>query len=211
MPEEKQKDPGEQEKQSAEQEVSDEKEGGIFAGKKVSKDKYLKALEEIEKANSDRDHWKNEYYRAYADISNLRKSLEEEKRTALRYRSEGFLEKLLPALDAFRMALVASPESQEAKNYQIGFQYIYKQLQGALEEEGVSELTPKVNEPYDISYMHAVDSEVNDDLPPNTVTKVYSAGYKLHDRLIRPAMVGVSKKSPVEEPKKEENEDGKAA
>lgn len=191
--------------------MSDEKEGGIFAGKKVSKDKYLKALEEIEKANSDRDHWKNEYYRAYADISNLRKSLEEEKRTALRYRSEGFLEKLLPALDAFRMALVASPESQEAKNYQIGFQYIYKQLQGALEEEGVSELTPKVNEPYDISYMHAVDSEVNDDLPPNTVTKVYSAGYKLHDRLIRPAMVGVSKKSPVEEPKKEENEDGKAA
>ena len=191
--------------------MSDEKEGGLFAGKKVSKDKYLKALEEIEKANADRDHWKNEYYRAYADISNLRKSLEEEKRTALRYRSEGFLEKLLPALDAFRMALVATPESQEAKNYQIGFQYIYKQLQGALEEEGVSELTPKVNEPYDISYMHAVDSEINDDLPPNTVTKVYSAGYKLHDRLIRPAMVGVSKKSPAEEPKKEENEDGKAA
>ncbi len=186
------------------------KEEGLFSGKKVAKEKYLKALEEIDKANSDRDHWKNEYYRAYADMSNLRKSLEEEKRTALRYRAEGFLEKLLPALDAFRMALVASPNNPEAKNYQIGFQYIYKQLQTALEDEGVSELTPQINSPYDIAYMHAVESEVHDDLPENTVCKVYSAGYKLHDRLIRPAMVAVSKKEKKEEtaPKAE---DGKAA
>lgn len=143
-------------------------------------------------------------------MSNLRKSLEEEKRTALRYRSEGFLEKLLPALDAFRMALLAAPNSPEAKNYQIGFQYIYKQLQGALEEEGVSELAPKLNEPYDIAYMHAVDSEIDNDLPENTVIKVYSAGYKLHDRLIRPAMVTVSKKEKKEEPAPKA-EDGKAA
>ena len=143
-------------------------------------------------------------------MSNLRKALEEEKRTALRYRSEGFLEKLLPALDAFRMALVAAPSSPEAKNYQIGFQYIYKQLQEALRDEGVSELTPELNAPYDIAYMHAVDATVNNDLPENTVIKVYSAGYKLHDRLIRPAMVGVSKKEKKEEtaPKAE---DGKAA
>lgn len=127
-------------------------------------------------------------------MQNLRKALEDEKRVALRYRAEGFLEKLLPALDAFRMALVAAPESQEAKNYQIGFQYIYKQLLQALVDEGVSELTPKLNGPYDMTYMHAVDAEVHEDLPENTVVKVYSAGYKLHDRLIRPAMVGVSKK-----------------
>ena len=199
---------------AAEQEeskVSEEKEeGGLFSGKKVPKEKYLKALEEVNKATADRDHWKNEYYRAYADMSNLRKSLEEEKRVALRYRSEGFLEKLLPALDAFRMALVAAPNSPEAKNYQIGFQYIYKQLQTALEDEGVSELVPQLNAPYDIAYMHAVESEVHEDLPENTVCKVYSAGYKLHDRLIRPAMVAVSKKEKKEEtaPKAE---DGKAA
>ena len=188
--------------------MSPEKEdSGLFSGKKVPKDKYLKALEELEKTKNDKEHWKNEYYRAYADMSNLRKSLEEEKRTALRYRSEGFLEKLLPALDAFRMALVASPGSQEAKNYQIGFQYIYKQIQSALQEEGVTELTPQLNSPYDIDYMHAVETEVHDDLPENTVVKVYSAGYKLHDRLIRPAMVAVSKKEAKDETKKEEKTD----
>lgn len=214
MPEEKQEQPqsGGAQTEQEESKISEEKEeGGLFSGKKVPKEKYAKALEEAEKASADRDHWKNEYYRAYADMSNLRKSLEEEKRTALRYRSEGFLEKLLPALDAFRMALVATPSSPEAKNYQIGFQYIYKQLQGALEEEGVSELTPKLNEPYDIAYMHAVDSETRDDLPENTVIKVYSAGYKLHDRLIRPAMVTVSKKEKKEEPAAKAEESGNPA
>ena len=155
----------------------------------------------MEKAKAGSDHWKNEFYRAYADMQNLRRSLEEERRTALRYRAEGFLEKLLPALDAFRLALNANPENPEAKNYQIGFQYIYKQIQQSLEDEGVSEITPKLNSPYDVATMHAVDAEVRDDLPVNTVIKVYSSAYKLHDRLVRPAMVSVSKK---EEKKSEE-------
>ncbi len=184
-----------------------EEASSLFSGKKVSKEKYQKALEDLEKANADKDHWKNEYYRAYADMQNLRRSIEEEKRVAIRYRSEGFLEKLLPALDAFRMALVANPESQEAKNYQVGFQYIYRQLQQALEDEGVKEVTPKLNDPYDINYMHAVDVEIRDDLPANVVTKVHSSGYKLHDRLVRPAMVTVSKKEEKKEEKPEQGED----
>ncbi len=181
-----------------------EESSSLFSGKKVAKEKYQKALEELEKANSDKDHWKNEYYRAYADMQNLRRSIEEDKRVAIRYRSEGFLEKLLPALDAFRMALVADPQSQEAKNYRVGFQYIYNQLQQALEDEGVKEVSPKVNDAYDISYMHAVDVEEREDLAPNTVTKVHSSGYKLHDRLVRPAMVTVSKKPEATSEKKDD-------
>ena len=151
-------------------------------------------MDDLEKAKADGDHWKNEFYRAYADTQNLRRSLEEERRVALRYRAEGFLEKLLPALDAFRLALSANPENPEAKNYQVGFQYIYKQIQQSLEDDGVREITPKLNSPYDVATMHAVDAEVREDLPENTVIKVYSSAYKLHDRLVRPAMVGVSKK-----------------
>ena len=52
---------------------------------------------------------------AYADTANLRKSLEADHREALRYRAEGFVENLLPALDSFYMALSAEPTSQEAK------------------------------------------------------------------------------------------------
>lgn len=181
--------------------MKEEEKQGFFK-KGVSKEEHQKTLEELEKAKADRDHWKNEYYRAYADTQNLRKSLEEEQRTAIRYRSEGFLEKLLPALDAFKMALDANPTSPEAKNYQQGFTFIYKQLMASLEDEGVSTLEPKLGSPYDVSYMHAVDSEERSDVPPNTVIQVYSLGVKLLDRLVRPAMVKVSKLPAKQEPEK---------
>ena len=110
-------------------------------------EKITKQLEEkekaLEKANSDIDHWKNEYYRAYADTQNLRKSLEEDARTAYRYRSEGFLANLLPALDAFHIALQNEPPSPETKNYLVGFSYIYNSLVKVLTDEGVSEIAPQ--------------------------------------------------------------------
>jgi len=170
------------------------------------KEELAKANEEKEKAISDMEHWKNQYYMAYADTQNLRKSIEEEKRVALRYRSEGFLTNLLPALDAFYLALEASPNNEEAKNYQIGFKYIYNQIQKAIEDEGVTELTPKVGDNYDLSLMHAVEAEESDG-EENKVLKVFAKGYKLHDRLIRPAMVVVSKKAG--ENKEEKVEDQK--
>lgn len=136
--------------------------------------------------------WKNSYYLELADTQNLRKSLEADHREALRYRSEGFLDNLLPALDNFYTALAATPQSQEAKNYQIGFQYIYNQVQNVLSGEGVIELAPKVGENFDATYMHAVDVKEGEE--DGKILQVYSKGYKLHDHLIRPAMVLVSKK-----------------
>ena len=167
--------------------------------KKIKKEDALKA--DLEKLKADCDHWKNEYYRAYADTQNLRKSLEKEHREALRYRAEGFIEDLLPILDSFYMALSNEAPTPEAKNYLIGFQYIYKNLVSVLENEGVTEITPEIGKQFDVNTMNAVDSKVDPNLKENSVTQVYSKGYKLHDRLIRPANVQVSK---VEEPKKEE-------
>ena len=173
-------------------------------GKKVSAKKYNAALEELEKAQADVAHWKNEYYKAYADTQNLRRSLEEEQRTIYRYRAEGFLEGLLPALDAFHMALDTPAPTKEAANYQIGFTYIYNQIIAALNGEGLNELTPKVGEPFDASYMNAIEAVETDECEPNHILKVHSKGYKLHDRLIRAAMVTVAKKPAEEEPKAEE-------
>lgn len=172
-------------------------------GKKVSAKKYHALQEELEKAKSDVDHWKNEYYRAYADTQNLRRSLETEQRTIYRYRAEGFLEGLLPALDAFHMALDAPAPTKEASNYQIGFTYIYNQIIQALASEGLCELTPKVGDAFNADYMNAIDAEETDEFEPNHIVKVHSKGYKLHDRLIRAAMVTVSKKPAEEKPEEE--------
>ena len=159
--------------------------------RKAFKKKLEKLNEEIEKLKAENDHWKNEYYRAYADTKNLRNSLEKEHQAAIRYRAEGFIEDLLPVLDSFYLALANEPTDPALKNYLIGFQYIYKNLESVLENEGVSEISPKVGDKFDPSIMNAMEV-MEDDGEENLVKKVYTKGYKLHDRLIRPANVAVS-------------------
>ena len=171
---------------------------------KKEKKKVEKLLEELEKVKADSEHWKNEYYRAYADTKNLRNNLEKDYRDALKYRSEGFIEELLPVLDSFHLALANEPTDPALKNYLIGFQYIYKNLVSVLEAEGVSEIAPEVGQKFDSSVMQAVDTVEGED---GKITLVYNKGYKLHDRIIRPAnvQVSVSKKEP--EVKEEEKLD----
>ena len=168
------------------------------------KKKTEKLNEEIAKLKADSDHWKNEYYRAYADMKNLRNNLEKDYRNALKYRSEGFIEELLPILDSFHMALSNEPDDLALKNYLTGVQYVYRNLVTVLENEGVSEIIPEVGKKFDPNVMNAVDTEEKDEA--NIILKVYGNGYKLHDRIIRPAMVQVSvlKK---EEPKEEASMD----
>ena len=87
------------------------------ATSKKEKKKLAKLEEELEKAKADVEHWKNEYYRAYADTKNLRNSLERDHKEALKYRAEGFIEDLLPILDSFHMALGNEPTDPALKNY----------------------------------------------------------------------------------------------
>jgi len=64
-----------------------------------------KTVDQVQKLTADVEHWKNEYYRAYADMQNLRKIIEADHRQAIKYRAEGFVGELLPILDGFHLAL----------------------------------------------------------------------------------------------------------
>ena len=168
--------------------------------KKSKEEKKIKELEEkLEKANADLEHWKNEYYRAYADTQNLRKSLEKEHSDVIKYRAMGFIEDLLPVLDSFHMALANEPTSQELKNYLVGFQFVYRNLVQVLENEGVKEISPNIGDKFDDKTMNGVDITIQEG-EENLVTKVYAKGYELHGRLIRPAQVSVSKNKEEEKP-----------
>ncbi len=175
-----------------EKEVTEEK------PKKLFKTKVDKLEAELEKAKADAESWKNEYYRAYADTKNLRASLEKDHLAAMKYRAEGFIEDLLPVLDSFHLALANEPEDPTLKNYLIGFQYIYRNLVGVLEAEGVTEIAPKNGDKFDPLVMNAAET-IKDEGEENLVLKVYTKGYKLHDRLVRPANVAVSKKKQNQE------------
>ena len=155
--------------------------------------KLHKLEEEKEKAKADAEHWKNEYFRAYADTQNLRKQLEKDHMSAMKYRAEGFIDELLPVLDSFYAVLKNEPTDPNLKNYLIGFQYIYRNLVSALENEGVTEITPKVGDKFSPDTMQAVDTKESEG-EENLVLDVQFKGYKLHDRLIRPANVTVSVK-----------------
>ena len=155
--------------------------------------KLHKLEEEKEKAKADAEHWKNEYFRAYADTQNLRKQLEKDHMSAMKYRAEGFVDELLPVLDSFFAVLKNEPTDPNLKNYLIGFQYIYRNLTAALENEGVTEIAPKVGDKFSPDTMQAVET-VESDGEENVVMDVHVKGYKLHDRLIRPANVTVSVK-----------------
>jgi len=101
------------------------------------------------------------------------------------------------------MALSIEATSQEMKNFLTGFEFIYRNMVSVLEAEGVNEVSPKVGDVFDPNTMSALETKF-DEGEPNRVLKVNAKGYKLHDRLIRPAIVVVSTNK-KDEPKQENN------
>ena len=183
-----------------EEEPSDKKE-------KKAKKKLDEIVEKLAKAQADVEHWKNEYYRAYADTKNLRSKLEKDFKEAVKYRVEGFVDELLPILDSFESVLKQDVQDPNLRNYLVGFQYVYKNLLAVLENEGVKSFTPKVDDKFDPHTMDAIDTIEGE--KDNIVTKVYASGYKLHDHLIRPARVQVSTTKKEESEKAEDKPEEK--
>ena len=115
----------------------------------------------------------------------------------VKYRGQGFLESLLPVLDNFYMAFKVTPTDPTLAAYCKGFEMIYNQMVYALESEGVKEIIPAIGSEFDHNTMQAVDvvEGEKDDL----IVSVANKGYMYRDRLVRPAMVVVSKVKVVEE------------
>ena len=155
------------------------------------KKKLAKKDDEIEKLKQEVEKWKNEYYRAYADMANLRKDIQKDHSEAVKYRIEGFVHDLLMVLDSFELALKNNPQNEETKNYLKGFQYVYSTLLGILDNEGVKAINPSLDEKFDPKTMQAID-KIESDGEENLVKEQVLKGYKLYDHLIRPAMVKVS-------------------
>lgn len=169
------------------------------------KKKLAKKDDEIEKLKQEVEKWKNEYYRAYADMANLRKDIQKDHTEAVKYRIEGFVHDLLMVLDSFELALKNNPQNEETKNYLKGFQYVYSTLLGILDNEGVKAINPSLDEKFDPKTMQAID-KIESDGEENLVKEQVLKGYKLYDHLIRPAMVKVScHKTEKEVEEKEEN------
>lgn len=176
--------------------------------KDKKKHKYIEKLQkENDELKKEVETWKDKAYRTAADCDNLRKSYEKDHANMLKYRAMGFVEKLLPALDSFHLSLSVKSDDASLQNYVKGFEMIYRQILSAFEQEGVVQIAPKIGDNFNVDTMQAIDVQEADG-EENKVLQVYSNGFMLKDRLVRPAMVVVSKKADQKDDKKE-NQEGK--
>jgi molecular chaperone GrpE len=144
-----------------------------------------KSLEELlAEAQAKIEQQKDTMLRAVADAENARKRAQAESAQARKYALEGFAEGLLPVVDSLEAALRAADTS--------GVELTLKQLVAALEKSSVHAIDPKPGERFD-PYHHQAMAAVEAQAEPNTVVAVMQKGYRLHDRVLRPALVTVAK------------------
>ena len=151
----------------------------------------LTALLEDARGKAD-EHW-DQCVRLQAEMDNLRKRSERDLASAHKFALERFANELLPVKDSLEMGLAAfAVENADPEKLREGVELTLQMLTGTMEKSAITEVNPE-NEPFNPDFHQAMSMQERDDVAPNTVVTVVQKGYLLHDRLIRPAMVIVSK------------------
>ncbi|RJP61131.1 MAG: nucleotide exchange factor GrpE [Candidatus Auribacter fodinae] len=179
------------EKNQPEPDAAEQAGQGEPAGKEpdtvsVSKEDY----EKLQKT----DEYFNQMLRIQAEFDNYRKRVNKEKIEFHKYANEKLLSEILPILDNFQRALKTLEEHVTQENHPFfqGVEMIYKQMAQLMKQYDVQELET-VGKPFDPRFHEAVQQIESADHPDSTVVTEISRGYMLNDRLLRPAIVVVSK------------------
>ena len=141
---------------------------------------------------------KEEKLRLLAEMENLRKRFEREKIDLIKFSSINLIREILSPGDNLERALAAIPKDeklpQPIKNLVEGLKMVQKEFSTILEKNGVKKID-SINKKFDHNYHQAMMEIEKEDVDEGTVVQEIQPGYIMHDRLLRPAMVGVSKKS----------------
>jgi len=152
----------------------------------------------IEKLNEEISGLKDQRLRAIAELENFRKRAEKDQSDALKYGISNFAKEIVNIRDNIERA--QSSISEEAKNNEAiksvieGIDLIAQSVVSTFEKIGIKKIE-SLNEKFDHNLHQAMMEIEDDDLEPGTIVQELIPGYTLHDRLLRPAMVGVSKKT----------------
>ena len=132
--------------------------------------------------------------RTAAEFDNYKKRIVREKQESAKLANESILQKLIPVLDNFEMALAATGNAQNVsvQSVQTGVSMILQQLRGALKDTGLEEINA-AGQKFDPNMHEALSQQESADVPEGQVLQQLRKGYKLRDRLLRPAGVIVAK------------------
>jgi molecular chaperone GrpE len=147
-----------------------------------------------ERAAKADEHWER-LLRTTADFDNFKKRAAREKQDAIKFANQALLQKLIPVLDNFDMALAATQAAQTdaAGSLQTGINMIWQQFKNALAEAGLEEIDA-TGQAFDPNLHEAISQKETAELPEGQVVQQLRKGYKMRDRLLRPASVVVAKK-----------------
>ena len=171
-------------------------------------EKNDEVIENLEKQISD---LKDQLMRSLAEGENLRKRTQKEIEHAKKYSHITFVRDLVSSVDNLQRALKSVPDdksvlTEPVNNLIIGLDIVEKEIITNFEKHNLKQIDP-LGEKFDYNFHQAMFEVPTNDTEPGIVVEVSQKGYLLHDRLVRPAMVGISKK--IEDKEKYDNEKGK--
>ncbi|MGH8985064.1 MAG: nucleotide exchange factor GrpE [Acidimicrobiia bacterium] len=148
-------------------------------------------LDELGRAQAERDEYLDSLRRVQADFENYRKRMLREQTALVERATEGLVEQLLPVLDSLELALGSvEGESAELAKVRKGLELVYAELLGVLEKAGLSRIEA-AGKPFDPTEHEAVAQDDGEGEP--VVSEVFRTGYRLRGRVLRPAMVKVTR------------------
>lgn len=148
--------------------------------------------EQLEAAQAERDANRESWLRTQAELENYRKRVQREMDEARRYQVLPLARDVLPVVDNLRRAIAAAEEGGDTAGLVDGVRLVLKQLEDTLSRHDVKPIDA-AGQPFDPNLHEALQQVPSAEQPPMTVLQEYQRGYRLHDRVIRPSQVVVSK------------------
>lgn len=170
--------------------------GAIEPGEVPATPDEAAARDEAAPVEAALDEWESRYVRLAADFENFKRRKAQELADSGRYRNEDAARALLPVLDNLRRAVEHAPEAGAEEFFVHGLELVVREFETALERLGVQRISA-VGEPFDPAVHEAIGGEESDDVEHDTVMAELVPGYRLHDRLLRPAVVRVAHPRPA--------------
>ena len=135
---------------------------------------------------------KDQTLRAHAEMQNIKRRAQQDVEKAHKFALEKFVDSLIPVVDSLEKGIESAEQAEGQEALIEGMNLTLKQFLSSMEKAGVKQVDP-AGQPFDPNFHQAMSMVPNPDMEPNTVMDVFQKGYTLNDRLIRPAMVVVSK------------------
>jgi molecular chaperone GrpE len=170
------------------QEIPDSEEEIQDSAETTTEDQVAAELDPYEQLEVEAAKWKELSLRTAAEMDNLRKRTAREREDAIRYANQRLLEELLPVIDNFEMGMLAAAQDTSSMIY-IGMDMVRKQLNEFLDSQGVTEISTEGQ--FDPNLHDAVSQEASEQ-PEGSILRTSRRGFRLRDRLLRPASVVVS-------------------